>query len=71
MRSRDYAREIEPCHALDSFDAHGQGDGIEGKVEIIGGSGKWTGATGTGTIKRKWAQGNRGTYEYEFTISTP
>jgi hypothetical protein len=57
--------------AEDSFDAHGQGDGTEGKIEIIGGSGKWTGATGTGTIKRKWAQDNRGTYEYEFTISTP
>jgi hypothetical protein len=55
----------------DSFDLHGRGDGVSGSVEIIGGSGKWAGATGTGTIKRKWAQGERGTYEYEFAIATP
>lgn len=58
-------------HGADSFDLHGQGDGISGSVEIIGGSGKWAGATGTGTIKRKWAQDERGTYEYEFMIATP
>ncbi len=40
-------------------------------VEIIGGSGKWTGATGAGIWKRKWGQDYRGTYEYEITITTP
>ena len=55
----------------DSFDLHARGDGTSGSVEIIGGSGKWAGATGTGTIKKKWAQDQRGTYEYEFMISTP
>ena len=57
--------------AEDSFDVHGQGDGTEGAIKIIGGSGKWAGAAGTGIIKKKWAQDNRGTYVYEFTISTP
>lgn len=55
----------------DSFDVRGEGKGDGGTVEIIGGSGKWNGATGSGTLKRKWAEGNRGTYEYEFRISTP
>jgi hypothetical protein len=45
--------------------------GDSGQVEIIGGSGKWAGATGSGTFKRKFSSGNRGTYEYEFTITTP
>ena len=55
----------------DSFDLHARGDGTSGSVEIIGGSGKWAGATGSGTIKKKWAQDARGTYEYEFKIATP
>ncbi len=55
----------------DSFDLHARGDGADGSVEIIGGSGKWAGATGTGAIKKKWAQDQRGTYEYEFKIATP
>lgn len=55
----------------DSFDIRGLGDGQTGKVEIIGGSGKWAGGTGTGTFARKWTDGPRGSYEYEFTITTP
>jgi hypothetical protein len=55
----------------DSFDLHARGDGTSGSVEIIGGSGKWAGATGSGTIKKKWAEDIRGTYEYEFKIATP
>ena len=55
----------------DSFDVRGESKGDDGTVEIIGGSGKWNGATGSGTLKRKWAEGNRGTYEYEFRIATP
>jgi hypothetical protein len=42
-----------------------------GSVEVIGGSGKWAGATGTGTIKPKYSEGNRGSYTYEFKIMTP
>ena len=55
----------------DGFDVRVQGDKEGGSVDIIGGSGKWAGATGTGTLKRKWSQGDRGTYEYEFKIATP
>ena len=55
----------------DGFDIRGLGDGQTGKVEIIGGSGKWAGATGTGTFARMWTDGPRGSYEYEFAITTP
>ena len=55
----------------DSFDLHARGDGTSGSVEVIGGSGKWAGATGSGMIKKKWAKDERGTYEYEFKIATP
>ena len=55
----------------DSFDVKGEGGVKGGSVEIIGGSGKWSGATGTGTFTRKWADGPRGSYDYEFRITTP
>jgi len=55
----------------DSFDVKGAVRDDSGSVEIIGGSGKWTGATGKGSIKRKYSAGNRGSYEYEFSITTP
>jgi len=55
----------------DSFDIKGTGEGGSGTVVVIGGSGKWMGATGTGRIERKYAAENRGTYEYEFSITTP
>ncbi len=46
--------------------------GIEGaKVKVIGGSGKFEGATGSGTMKRKWVEGNRGSYDYEVKVTTP
>ena len=45
--------------------------GEGGTVEIIGGRGKWQGATGSGTITPKFSEGNRGSYLYEFTITTP
>ena len=42
-----------------------------GEVEIIGGSGKWQGATGAGTIKPRYSEGERGSFYYEFEITTP
>lgn len=54
-----------------SFDIKGQFDAGKGSAQVIGGSGKWKGATGTGTFRRKWASGNQSTFEYEFKITTP
>jgi hypothetical protein len=42
-----------------------------GDVKIIGGSGKWQGASGTGTLVRKYVEGSRGSFEYTFNITTP
>lgn len=55
----------------DAFDLHNKVKGDKGSLEVIGGSGKWQGATGTGTVKRKFTEGDRGTYEYELKITTP
>lgn len=55
----------------DSFDIKGVVRDAGGNVEIIGGSGKWTDATGQGSIKRKYSAGSRGSYEYVFSITTP
>lgn len=55
----------------DSFDFKATTRGAGGSVEIIGGSGKWANATGTGSVKRKYAAENGGSYEYEFSITTP
>ena len=41
------------------------------KLEVIGGRGKWAGATGTGTVMPKFQEGDRGSYDYEVTITTP
>ena len=55
----------------DGFDIKAAVRDDSGSVEIIGGSGKWTDATGKGSVKRKYSEGNRGSYEYEFSITTP
>jgi len=55
----------------DIFDIKATGVKGKGSVDVIGGSGKWKGATGTGTFKRKYSEGDRGTYEYEFKITVP
>ena len=55
----------------DSFDVKGVVREKSGSVEILGGSGKWTGATGKGSVKRKYSAGTQGSYEYEFSITTP
>jgi hypothetical protein len=55
----------------DGFDIKATVHGDSGSVEIIGGSGKWADATGKGSVKRKYSAGNRGSYDYEFRITTP
>jgi len=55
----------------DVFDIRASGAMGTGTVEVIGGSGKWKDATGTGTFRRKYMEGDRGTYEYEFKITVP
>ena len=40
-------------------------------IEIIGGSGKWQGATGSGTIDRTRYRIGSGDFTYEVKITTP
>ena len=54
----------------DSFDLKATTGDDSGSVEIIGGSGKWTDATGKGSLTRKYAAENGGSYVYEFNITT-
>ena len=58
-------------NSKDGLVIRGQADLEGSKVEVIGGSGKFTGATGTGTMTRKWVEGNRGSYDYEVKVTTP
>ncbi len=55
----------------DALNIRAKVDENGGSVEVIGGSGKWPGATGSGKVKSKWHEGTRGSYTYEFTITTP
>ena len=58
--------------SVDGFVIHIDGDPKAGAaVEIIGGRGKFEKATGTGNIRRRHVEGNKGSYEYEFAITTP
>jgi hypothetical protein len=43
----------------------------EGKVKVIGGSGRWAGATGDGSLKAKTSEAYGGSFEYAFRIRTP
>lgn len=55
----------------DAFDFKGI-DKVGGiSVEIIGGSGKWAGATGTGTLERIRKEAGKGDFSYELAITTP
>ena len=55
----------------DAFDFKGvdQLGGIT--IEVIGGSGKWAGASGSGTIDRTRHRIGSGDFAYEVTITTP
>ena len=58
--------------ATDAFDVKAElSPGKGGTVEIIGGRGRWANATGTGKVTARSAGRHRGSYRYEFTITTP
>ena len=58
--------------AADGFVIRIDGDPEAGaSTRVIGGRGKFADATGTGTLRRKYVEGDRGSYEFEFKITTP
>ena len=55
----------------DSFVVQGELSPDGGAIKVIGGSGKWKDATGTGSISPLSENDAEGRYSYEFTITTP
>ena len=55
----------------DSFDLKGTEISKEGTFQIIGGSGKWKGATGSGKFKLVTYDDHAGAYTFEMTVTTP
>ena len=57
-------------NAKDGFDIRGKLMADGATAEVIGGSGKWKGATGSGKFHTRFVKGNWITYEYELKIAT-
>jgi hypothetical protein len=57
--------------ATDGFAVQGEFGSATCPVNVIGGSGKWHGVTGTGTFQRRTTLGDRGTYEYTLEMTLP
>ena len=58
--------------AADGFVVSLEGDPEAGvSVEVMGGRGKFEKASGTGKARQTFLEGDRGSYEFEFKITTP
>ena len=55
----------------DAFDIKGHSDSAGGKGEVIGGSGRWEGATGTVRMSRTSQSEDSGSFTFELDITTP
>jgi hypothetical protein len=55
----------------DAFDLKAKSSTKGGTAKVIGGSGKWKGATGTATFERLSTTENGGSFSYKMTITTP
>ena len=55
----------------DSFDVKARSGTDGGQGEVIGGSGRWAGATGAIRMTRTSEQENSGTYTFEIELTTP
>ena len=55
----------------DVFVIEGEMSPDGGAIKVVGGSGKWASATGTGTVTPNGEQDDQGLYSYEFQITTP
>ncbi len=55
----------------DAFDVMAKSGPAGGTATVIGGSGKWKGATGTANFKRLSTTENGGSFSYKITITTP
>jgi hypothetical protein len=58
----------DDTHSMDVRAERAEG-GASGTV--IGGSGRWKGATGTVTMKSRFNDGARGSFDYQMVVNTP
>ena len=56
---------------VDQFDVKGTEKSGETIITVIGGSGRWANATGSGTLKRTATSENSSTSTFDLTINTP
>ena len=68
-KSRMYCNFTE--NGTDTFAIQGDMTPEGGQVLVIGGSGRYKGATGNGKLKALGEEGGQGRYSYEFQITTP
>ena len=56
---------------VDQFDVRGSEDSGQTKITVIGGSGRWEKATGSGTLKRTATSTSSSRSTFDVTINTP
>ena len=66
-----YCALTDSLNAADGFDLKGIETEEGTRVEIVGGAGKWAGATGTGTVQSTMSHENGGSIEFEFENTLP
>ena len=74
MAGDDYTADVYctfRANEQDSFDVKAKTESKGGTAEVIGGRGKWAGATGTARMNRTSQAENGGTYTFELKITTP
>jgi len=59
------------ANAVDQFDVKGSEKSGETVITVIGGSGRWANATGSGTLKRTSTSENSSRSTFNLTINTP
>ena len=66
-----YCAFTDPLDQIHGFDVKGIERGKQVSLEVVGGSGRWAGASGKGMLDkvRDWADG--GSFTFELTIDTP
>ncbi len=70
----DYSADVYctfRANQQDSFDVRAKTGSKGGTARVIGGSGKWAGATGTAKMDRTSQAEYGGTYTFEIEITTP
>jgi hypothetical protein len=66
-----YCAFADPVNRDDGFDVKGVERGDQTSLEVVGGSGKWVGASGSGSLHKTTNWTNGGAFRFEITIAVP